>query len=161
MEKYFALIKNNLVDSIIVADESFLTIIQSKYDAVVDVTDNRPNVGDSYYPDVNEFISNLEIINEIDPELYLEDALPNGTEDGFEPFKLSKYSVSYKDGMVQIGCKYYSAQGLLHVLHKLLIEEEQTTHCFTAADDGPAHGKFGVTWDDAQQLYDVLIKVKF
>lgn len=161
MEKYFALIKNNLVNSVIVATDEFIPLIKHKYEIIVDVTNKtRPNVGDSYYSDIDTFIPNTIGANHINVDLQAEH-LKTGTEEGFEPFTLSKYSVKYDNGMVHIGCKSYTPAGLFDALHKVLIEDTQTTHCFTTLEDGPAHGKFGITWDDAQKLYDVLLKVKF
>lgn len=160
MEKYFALIKNNIVESVVIGTDEFLSHIKDKYDHVIDVTESdRPSTGDSYYKDTEEFISNAGHTHHIPVDLD-EDHLKQGTEDGFEPFKISKYSVSYKDGFIYIGCKKYSAAGFLDVLHKGLIEKQQTIGVFTSTN-GPSHGKFGITWEDAQKLYDALIKVKF
>lgn len=161
MEKYYALIKNNIVESIIVANEDFLPHIQDKYDVILDVTDNRPVVGQSYYPDTSTFIENKSGAVHIDTDLEAEH-LKLGTEDGFEPFKLSKYSVKYENGMVHIGCRQYSAPGLLDALHRGLVEKQTgTVSCFVTEDAGPMHGKFGITWNDAQLLYNALIKVRF
>lgn len=157
--KYYALIQNNIVQSIIIADDSFLKHIENKYQYIIDVTDNKPTVGDSYYNKTNKFIPNNTDKNEISVDLNLKH-LKNGTETEFKPFTLSKYSVRYEDGFVIIGCKKYSAAGLLDALHKVLIEKHHTTSHFTTFDDGPAHGKFGITWDDAKLLYDALNKVK-
>jgi hypothetical protein len=159
MEKHFALIKNNIVEQIIVADVDFINHVKEKYDLVIDVTDSRPAVGDSYYPDTKTFISNNQTLHEIPVDLNAEH-LHQGTEDGFEPFEMSKYSVSYKDEIITIGCKQYSALGMLDTLHKLLIEKQHTTTYFTSLEKGPTHGKFDVTWDDAKKLYDLLVKVK-
>lgn len=159
MEKYFALINNNLIEAIIVADDDFIKHIKDKYDIILDVTNNRPHLGDSYYPETKMFISNSNNSPEISVDLSAEH-LQKGTESGFEPFNLSKYSVKYENGMVIIGCKHYPAAGFMDALHKVLIEKENTVHCFQTLDDGPAHGKFGITWDDAQKLYDALSKVK-
>lgn len=161
MEKYFSLIKNGLVVSIIVADDDFIQQIEHDYDFIIDVTDNRPNIGDSYYSDTNIFISNTELAPEIQVDLSA-DYLQHGTEDGFEPFNLSRYSVKYEDGMVHIGCKKYSGPGLLDALHKVLIENETgTVACFKIDENGPAHGQFDITWEDVQLLYDALIRVRF
>jgi hypothetical protein len=160
MEKHFALIKNNLVEKVIVANEDFLPHLMEKYklDFIIEVGDNRPSAGDSYYPDTKTFVSNSSILHDIpiDPNMYSY----NGTEDGFPPFEMSKYSVSYKDKIITIGCKQYSAVGMLDTLHKLLIDKQQTTTYFTSLDSGPTHGKFDVTWDDARKLYEALKKVK-
>lgn len=160
MEKYFALIKNNIVESVVVGTDDFISHMDGKYDHIIDVTEgDRPSTGDSYYKDTEEFISNAGHTHHIPVDLEAEH-LQKGTEDGFEPFTISKYSVSYKDGFIHIGCKKYSAPGLLDALHKGLVEKQQTVGIFTS-ENGPAHGKFGITWDDAQKLYDALIKVKF
>lgn len=160
MEKYFALIKDGLVKEVIVASDDFIPLIQDQYDHIIDVTGkSRPSVGDSYYSNTEEFIqNNLDtiVLPVIDEDA---DYLNEGTEDGFEPFQISKYSVSYKDGFIQIGCKKYSAPGFLEALHKTLVEKEEAIECFNTVD-GPAHGKFGITWEDAQKLYDALRKVK-
>lgn len=159
MEKYFALINNNLVEHVVVGNDNFIEHVKNQYDTIVDVTDEqRPAQGDSYYPQTKQFISNSKNLNMID--VNLPDRLKQGTNDGFEPFQLSKYSVSYSNGVVAIGCKQYSAVGLLDALDKVLISDEAVSHCFITGDAGPAHGKFGITWDDAQKLYDALIKVK-
>ena len=161
MERYFALIKNNLVDHVVVGDDMFLSHIQSQYDAVVDVTNiNRPTTGDSYYPDTQTFVSNTVTLNNIPVDMSAS-YLQQGTEEGFTSFQISKYNVSYSNGIVTIGCKQYSAPGLLDALYKVLQEKQSTVSIFTTLDDGPTHGKFGITWSDAQKLYDALIKVKF
>jgi hypothetical protein len=162
MEKHFALIKNNIVEHVVVATDDFLPHLKEKYslDLIIEVTgDNRPTAGDSYYPDTKTFISNNVAVHHI-PVDTTADHLHQGTEDGFEPFEMSKYSVSYKDGMVTIGCKQYSAIGMLDTLHKLLVEKQHTTTYFTSLEKGPTHGKFDVTWDDAKKLHEALKKVK-
>lgn len=161
MKEYFALIKDGLVDNVIVADENFLPTINDLYDTIINVTERtRPQIGDSYYSDTDNFISNIVsnvILTVEDPDApYLHE----GTEDGFEPFQLSRYTVTYEDGEVYIGCKSYSAIGLLDVLYKGLIEDQETIGVFTTADGNPAHGKFAITWEDAQMLYDKLKTVK-
>lgn len=157
---YYALIRLGLVTQIIVADEEFLSHIENKYDYVVDVTNReRPEAGDSYYPDVDKFISN----NTDEIDLSIEDKadyLTQGYLDSIEPFALSKYSVSYSKGEVTIGCKKYSVSGLICALHRVLVKREQTVEVFTVGNKGPAHGKFGITWDDAQLLYDTLIQLR-
>ena len=161
MEKHFALIKNGIVEKVIVATDDFLPHLMEKYslDLIVEVGDDRPTAGDSYYADTKTFVSNHLAIHDIPVDMSTV-RLYNGTENGFEPFQMSKYSVSYKDGMITIGCKQYSAAGMLDTLHKLLIDKQQTTTYFTALEKGPTHGKFDVTWEDAQKLYDALKKVK-
>jgi hypothetical protein len=162
MEKHFALIKNNMVERVVIATDDFLPHLMKKYelDMIIDVTgDDRPTAGDSYYPDTKTFVSNHSTIHEIPADLNAEH-LHLGTDSGLEPFKMSKYSVSYKNGMVTIGCKQYSAIGMLDTLHKLLIEKKKTTTYFTALEEGPTHGKFGITWDDARRLHEALKKVK-
>lgn len=162
MEKYFALIKNNIVVNVIVADDSFLPLIKDQYDLIIEVTDldHRPSIGHSYYPDVEEFVSNNETTINLPVDLE-EEHLQQGTEDGFEPLKLSKYTATYENGVVTIGCKKYSAPGLLDAAYKVLKEKQQTTAVFTTSKEGPSHGKFGISWDDCQLIYDALIKVKF
>lgn len=159
MEKYFALINNSLVVSVAVGDDSFLSHIDGKYDLVVDVTNrDRPMPGDSYYSNIDSFISNS--IETIHIPVDLSAAhLNSGTEKGFEPFNISKYSVRYDKGTIQIGCKKYSAPGFMDALHKILIEKETTVHCFDTSK-GPTHGKFEVTWDDVKKLYEALKKVR-
>ena len=160
MEKHFALIKNGIVESVTVATNEFAVSVSSKYDFVIDVSEGqRPTVGDSYYPDTKTFVSNHHTVHHIpfDPNA---EHLHQGTEDGFAPFEMSKYSVSYKDGMVTIGCKQYSAVGMLDTLHKLLVEKQHTTTLFTSLEKGPTHGKFDVTWDDAKKLHEALKKVR-
>lgn len=160
MERYYALIKNHIIESVVVANDDFLSHIKDKYDYIIDVTDNRPNIGDSYYPATEEFISNTEKNHIIDVDTNLEH-LQLGEDDGFAPFTLSKYSVKYNKGLVTIGCKQYNAAGLLDALHRGLEEHERgTVSCFMTHDDGPSHGKFGITWDDAHKLYEALRKVK-
>lgn len=159
MQKYLALINNNLVEHVVVGDDNFIEHIKNQYDTIVDVTNRqRPSQGDSYYPQTKQFISNSTNFNIIDVDL--PDRLKQGTNEGFEPFQLSKYSVTYSNRIVTIGCKQYSATALLDALDKVLISDEAVSHCFITGDAGPAHGKFGITWEDAQKLYDALIKVK-
>lgn len=161
LTKYFALIKKGLVETVVVADSNFISQVKTKYDHIIDVTNDikRPVPGDSYYPDTEAFISNYEDTHFI-PVISNSEHLKNGTEEGFEPFEISKYSVSYKDGVITIGCKSYSAIGMLDTLHKLLIEKHKTTTYFTALKDGPTHGKFAVTWNDAKNIYERLKKVR-
>lgn len=155
---FYALIKNNLVQSIIVADDTFIQSL-TDYDHIIDVTDNRPCVGDSYYPETGVFTSNTEtsIILPVENIEHL-----TGTEEEIVPFRLSKYSVSYDSTtkMVKIGCKNYDLLMLKDALYKGLIENQQHPHCFTSLENGPMHGKFGITWEDAQLLYDKLMKVR-
>ena len=161
MEKHYALIKNSLVEAVIVGTDDFLQHIKDKYDLIVDVSEgSRPATGDSYYHDTNTFVANHLTDHQIPVDLSA-DHLHTGTESGFKPFQISKYSVSYEDGVIIIGCKKYSAVGMLDTLHKLLIDKQQTTTYFTALKNGPTHGRFGITWDDAQKLYDALRKVRF
>ena len=160
MEKYFALIKNNLIESVIVASDDFVQTIKGDWDHVVDVTNTvRPSVGDSYYSDTGAFVSNSVDVNHIPADLSAKH-LKEGTQEGFEPFQLSKYSVKYEDGMVVIGCKRYSLAGFIDSLHKFVIEKQKTSKHFTTLNGNPCHGKFDITWEDMQKLYDVLIKVK-
>lgn len=151
MEKYFALIKNDLVQHIIVADDDFLKHIKKDYDHIVDVTNtDRPQPGDSYYPKTESFIANhielTDISDEPAPEL------------NFEPFHISKYHVSHQDGYIIIGCKKYSAAGFIKEVKKIAERTEDTTSTFVARPEGPAHGKFGVTWADVQKIYEIIIK---
>lgn len=160
MEKYYALINNNLVEAIAVGDENFYSIAQNQYNLVVDVTDleTRPASGDSYYPDTNTFVpnnTNIVFVND-NTDHHIDIDLSGG----LEPFKLSQYTVSYEEeeDMIVIGCKKYSAPGFIDALNKIMAENEHTFDCFTSLDEGPVHGKFGITWDDAQLLYDKLIR---
>lgn len=160
MEKHFALIKNNLVEAVVVGTDTFIQSIKDKYDFIIDVSEGqRPTTGDSYYPDTKIFISNHSVEHQI-PVDTSSIHLHNGTESGFKPFETSKYSVSYENGVIKIGCKNYSAIGMLDTLHKLLVEKQQTTTYFTALKEGPTHGKFGITWEDAKKIYEALSKVK-
>lgn len=157
MEKYFALIKNNLVDKVVVADDAFLKHIAGQYDVIIDVTNlDRPSAGDSYYPDTKEFVSNTETLHELPVDLN-QAHLQNGTENEFPPFRISRYDVSYTKGVIMIGCKRYSAPGFMDALHKMLIEGKQTVSIFS----GTSHGKFEITRDDMQTLYDNLSRIKF
>jgi hypothetical protein len=90
------------------------------------------------------------------------DYLNQGTDATFDPFMLSQYSVSQdvENSLVIIGCKSYSIAGMLVELHELLYEGKSTTDLFTTTEDGFAHGRFGITADDTQLLYDTLIKIK-
>jgi hypothetical protein len=161
MEKHFAIIKNGLVQGIIVAEINFINSLAPQYDFIIDVSEGqRPTTGDSYYPDTKTFVSNHLVEHTIPVDLSLPH-LHMGTQDGFEPFLTSKYSVSYESGTITIGCKKYPAIAILDTLHKLLVEKQKTTTYFTALKDGPTHGKFGITWEDAQKIYDALKKVKF
>jgi hypothetical protein len=157
MEKYFALIKNNIVEKVIVATDKFLSNIEKQYDLIIDVTDNinRPAAGDSYYSKTKCFVSNNIDINHIPVDISA-NHMQNVINVDFKPFQLSKYDVKYENDMIIIGCKHYSVLGLFDALHKVLIEKQHTTSHFTTLDEGPAHGKFGITWDDAQKLYDTL-----
>lgn len=160
MEKYYALINNKLVSSIIIATDDFINNIQNQYDAVVDVTNReRPSIGDSYYLDTDIFVpNNLSFIQfPVDLE---QEHLNTGTEDGFAPMQLSGHDVSYSDGVVTMGCKELDAATLLDALHKLLIEERQVVNGFTASEAGPGFGKFNITWEEAQTLYDALKLVR-
>lgn len=160
MEKYFALIKDGLVESVIVANDDFLTHVENKFDLIIDVTNlARPSPGDSYYSDTQTFVPNEHITHSISADMNA-DHLQQGTEEGFAPFKISKYTVSYDNGFIVIGCKKYSAPGFMDALHRVLIEKEKTVGIFSTSK-GPAHGKFGITWGDAQMLYNALVKVKF
>ena len=161
MEKHFALIKDSIVEAIIVADDNFVINLATKYDHIIDVSvESRPTAGDSYYADTKTFVPNHMSTHKIPVDLSGKH-LHSGTEDGFEPFEISKYSVSYKDGIITIGCKEYSGVGILDTLHKLLIDKKQTTTYFTALKHGPTHGKFDITWDDAKKIYEALKKVRF
>lgn len=152
MTKYFAVIKNHLVDSIIVADEEFLKHIKDNYHHIVDVTNMvRPKPGDTYYPKTNSFVDNHIEIIEI-PSL---NPTPELT---FEPFQLSKYSVHHENGYIIIGCKKYSSAGFIDALKKIAEEKVDVTSHFSTLYNGPGHGKFNITWDDVQKLYDVIIK---
>lgn len=160
MERYFALIKNKLVEGIIVADNDFLNHIKDKYDYIIDVTvEERPHPGDSYYPETHKFISNTLKLNEIHVN-DMGEHLTNGTEEEIEPFKISKHLVSYKDGIITIDCKQYPALGFLDSLHKVLVEKHNTTTIFTTSKSGPSHGKHGITWEDAELLYEKLKGLK-
>lgn len=161
MEKYFALIRNNLVEAVIVANDTFLSNIKDKYDLIVDVSQGcRPTTGDSYYSDTKTFVANHLISHEIPVDLR-SSHLYQGTEDSFPPFSISQYSVSYEAGIITIGCKKYSAIGILDTLHKLLVEKKKTTTYFTALENGPNHGKFEITWEDAQKIHVALKRIKF
>jgi hypothetical protein len=161
MEKHFALIKNSLVEAVIVATDDFLSTISENYDLIIDVSENnKPSTGDSYYSDTKTFVPNHLIYHEI-PVTLTSGHLYTGTENGFTPFNISQYSVSYEEGIITIGCKKYSALGILDTLHKLLIEKQMTTTYFTSLVDGPTHGKFQITWEDAEKIYNALKRIKF
>lgn len=55
---YWTLIKNNIVINVIVADQNFVNMISSHWDAIINVPEDgvRPNIGDSYID--GQFISN-------------------------------------------------------------------------------------------------------
>lgn len=153
---YYALIKNKLVETVIVADESFVEHIKDNYDYVVEVNEhNRPSSGDSYYPENANFVSNSDTIHHIESNVNT-----GGTEDTFSPVKLSQYVMSHENGMIRIGCKLYSAKGLFETVDKLLNQDESHPFCFTSNDIGPSHGKFQVTWADTERIYDTLKRLK-
>lgn len=156
----YALVRLGLVTQVIVADEEFLPTIQNKYDYIVDVTGrDQPSAGDSYYSDTDEFINNADILSVLEANMEA-DYMKQGSADSIEPFRISRYSVSYAEALVTIGCKKYSAPGLLEALHRVLVDREKTVAVFTAQGAGPTHGKFGITWEDAQLLYDKLVQLK-
>lgn len=152
MEKYFALIKKDIVEHVIVASDDFLKHVEKEYDKVVDVTNIvRPQPGDSYYPNTDSFVPNHVDVTDIaadDPAPVL----------NFEPFSISKYKVSHEDGYIIIGCKRYSAAGFIKEVRKIAEKTSDTTSTFVARSEGPAHGKFGVTWEDVQKIYEIVIK---
>jgi hypothetical protein len=151
MEKYFALIKNNIVHSIIIADEKFIQLIQKEHDDIIEVTDiNRPHPGDSYYSKTNTFVANHTEMIDI-PSSEPEPTLT------FSPFQLSKYTVSHDNGYIVIGCKKYSAAGFIEALKKIAEQKEDTVTHFSTLYNGPAHGKFGITWGDVRKLYAVIV----
>jgi len=157
MKKY-ALIKNYLVESVIISDSDFIKNL-SGYNSIIDVSGLSVSTGDSYYPDTETFISNTSQLHDIPvdksaPHLNL------GTEAGFQDFNISKYTVKYKDGNITIGCKTYPAIGILDTLHKMLVQKQKTTTIFSCVSGNPSHGKFDITWEDAQAIYDALIRVK-
>lgn len=157
--RHFALIKGGIVQSVVFGNAEFAESIRGQYEQIVEVTDRtRPSPGDSYYPDQDAFHSNDAAIVHIKVDLTA-DHLNRGTEVGFKPFKLSKYNVSYEDGFIRIGCRKYSAHGFMDALHMILIEKQTSAHCFRTGKN-PGHGKFDITWDDAQMLYDALSKVR-
>ncbi len=51
----FALIKNNIVENVIVADQEFATTLTSQYDHVIDVSDGRAGIGAEY--DGTDFVT--------------------------------------------------------------------------------------------------------
>lgn len=159
MEKHYALIKKSLVIAVVVGNDSFLSHIEGKYDYVIDVTNReRPSAGDSYYHEIDSFLNN-EVEEVYVPVDKTAPHLNQGTEDGFEPFNLSQYSVRYDNGWVQIGCKKYSAAGLFDALHSIVVKNTSTIHVFHTTH-GPAHGKYGISWNDVTLLYEKLKKVK-
>lgn len=160
MEKYYALIKKNIVKHIIVADESFLPHIENDYDYIIDVTNiKRPAVDDSYVPASNSFLSNHRGLIPL-PFNTDDSHLNQGTEEGFEDFSIKQYTIKYQDGFVMFGCKKFPAKGLLDVLHKLIIHKHDEAACFTAEESGPTDGKFSITWEEAHQIYNKLKRVK-
>lgn len=161
MSKYYALINNSLVVDVIVAeDDTFLSNINNLYDTIVDVTDRtRPSTGDSYNSGSDSFVSNA--VTYIDAVIDTsQDFLHQGTEDGFDSLLLSKYTVSCADGEVTMDCKRLDALVLLDALHKFLVDDADVVGDFTSTEEGPGYGKFIITWDDAQLLYNALIKVR-
>lgn len=152
---YYALIKNKLVETVIVADESFVNHIKDKYDYVVEVSEPRPSTGDSYYPETQNFVSNHDTVHYIHSNIK-----SGGTEETFKPVKLSNYVMSHEGGMIKIGCKLYSPQGLFEAVDKLLHQDESHPFCFTTNDIGPSHGKFQVTWEDTKLVYETLKRLK-
>lgn len=160
-ELYLALVRNNMVRTIAVGDAEFVAYAESRYDYVIDVTNHtpRPVQGDSYYPETGQFISNTQTETpltcaELDP------AIPEGTAESFAPFPLSQYSVSFADHVVTVGCRRYGAKGLLQALYEVLVENETTVEAFHTMSTGPAHGKYGITWDDATLLYNALTSLQ-
>lgn len=153
---YYALIKKNIVDSVIIADDYFIDNIKNQYDYIIKVEENdRPSPGDSFYPETQVFISNNNAVHHLDSDLKSE-----GVEKTFEPVKLSKYTMTHENGMVRIGCKLYSPKGLLEAADKVLNKDESHTFCFTTNDAGPSHGKFQITWDDTRLIYATLKRLK-
>lgn len=152
MSKYFALIKNAIVEHVIVADDDFLVHVEKDYDEIIDVTNiQRPQPGDSYYPKTNNFVANHIDVNDIDAD-------QPAPVLNFEPFQISKYQVKHEDGYIVIGCKRYSAAGFIKEVTKIAERTADETSTFVARKDGPAHGKFGVTWADVQKIYEIVIK---
>lgn len=156
---YYALVRYDMVRTVAVGDADFATYAATKYDYVIDVTDMdpRPVQGDSYYG--GKFVSNTETELSLD-DLELDPAIPEGLAVTFAPFQLSKYAVSFADGVVTIGCKHYGAKGLLQVLYALLVESAPVIDSFHVMDTGPAHGRYGITWDDANLLYTALTSLQ-
>lgn len=153
---YYALIKNQLVETVVVADESFVDHIKDKYDFVVEVDENnRPSPGDSYYPEMKNFVSNKDTVHHIHSEIKTD-----GTEETFLPVKLSKYIMTHENEMIRIGCKLYSPKGLFEAADQALHQDESHPFCFTTNDIGPSHGKFQITWEDTKLIYETLKRLK-
>lgn len=150
-----------MVEAIVVADKEFLEHISDKYDEVLNLTDvKHPTTGDSYYSETKMFVSNT-ITGHHDIKYDLNAPhLRGGKNETFEQFKISKYTVKHENRTVYIGCKSYPAAGLMDTLHKLLIEKYKVTTYFLATKDGPSHGKFGVSWEDAEKIYKALKGIK-
>lgn len=160
----YALVKNNLVSSVIVADESFVASLQNQHDHIVDVSHGeRPSVGDSYYKEHSCFIPNhLETIlipvDKTEPHLYA------GKREPFAPYSMSnksgKHDVRLDGDYIQIGCKKYNALGILDALHKMIRENKARHHCMVRKEHGVMHGKFCIDWKDAKTLYKRLKRVR-
>lgn len=158
---YLALVRYGMVRTIAVGDADFMTYASTLYDEVIDVTDvsPRPVQGDSYYAETGQFVCNHTTDVPL-ADVELDAAIPEGPASGFDSFQMSNYSVTFQPGTVTIGCMRFGARGLLQSLYEVLVEHETTVAQFHTMDAGPAHGRYGITWVDAEALYAALTSLR-
>lgn len=153
----WALIKNNTVHSVIVADADFVKLIKHEHDHIVEVPDGA-HIGSTYengtfYPPPDE------VVDLHHDEL---DSTANGEAEGFESFNLpdAKFPVRYSNGFIRIGCIKYKAKWLRLALTKVCKHGHDTFAMGSAVGSHLFHNRHHISRKDGELLLAKLEGLK-
>ena len=124
----FALVKNSIVENIIVADKNFATAISAQYDYVLDTShyNPTPHIGDSYDSIYDIFFGNSQQIIGQPKFIPVTPSLLNGSQPTLSPFSVKDnntgvtFAVKVNGKNVNVGCLTFYAPWLTQVLFNIV-----------------------------------------
>lgn len=128
MSKIWALVKNNLVENTIVAEDSFIPLIDENYDDVIDVTNMIPCPAPGWSHINNTFYDAPSIL--VNESADITSAwMQDGSASTFIPFNLSNDESwilvqIVVPGFVDLGCIRYAIPFLRDALYRASVNNE-------------------------------------
>jgi hypothetical protein len=159
--KNYALIKNSIVMNCIVADDSFIPVIKSEYDFIVDLSSYTSPVspGAAYDSTTGTFV---EPMVSADNTIYQSTDVVTGNATTFAPFNLSNdgggftVSCSSDTNTIVVGCRSYDMRWLRNEMTLLCTDGKPRGAIFYATTGGVLDRGALTTWADANLILTAL-----